>query len=53
MNPKLIVMLTHHDRTVKNAVEIFESCKDTKAEYWGFKEVGIPLDEMKRLCAMM
>lgn len=53
MNPKLIVMLTHHDRTVGNAMEIFESCKDTKAEYWGFKEVGIPLDEMKRLCAMM
>ena len=53
MNPKLIVMLTHHDKTVENAVEIFEACKDTKAEYWGFKEVGIPLDEMKKLCKMM
>ncbi|RKJ46854.1 hypothetical protein D7X98_00765 [bacterium 1XD8-76] len=53
MNPKLIVMLTHHDRTVDNAVEIFESCRHTKAEYWGFKEVGIPLDEMKKLCTMM
>ncbi len=53
MNPKLIVMLTHHDKTVENAVEIFEACKGTKAEYWGFKEVGIPLDEMKKLCKMM
>ncbi len=53
MNPKLIVMLTHHDRTVENAVEIFEACKDSKAEYWGFKEVGIPLEEMKKLCKMM
>lgn len=53
MNPKLIVMLTHHDRTVENAVEIFEACKAAKAEYWGFKEVGIPLEEMKKLCRMM
>ena len=47
--PKLIVMLTHNDVTVKNAAEIFEECKDSKAEFWGFKEVGLPLDEMKAL----
>ena len=45
-HPELIVMLTHNDRTVENAYEVFDSCKDTKAKYWGFKEVGIPLDEM-------
>lgn len=53
MNPKLIVMLTHHDRTVENAIEIFEACKNSRAEFWGFKEVGLPLEDMKRLCAMM
>ena len=53
MNPKLIVMLTHNDVTVPNAREIFESCKDTTAEFWGFKEVGLPLNEMKELCARM
>lgn len=52
-HPELIVMLTHNDRTVENAYEIFDACKDTKAKYWGFKEVGIPLDEMKKLCSYM
>lgn len=53
MKPELIVMLTHHDVTVKNAIEIFEECKDTKARYWGFKETGLPFAEMKKLCRMM
>ncbi|MBS1336014.1 MAG: hypothetical protein HP031_00145 [Oscillospiraceae bacterium] len=52
-HPELIVMLTHNDRTVENAYEIFDACKDAKAKYWGFKEVGIPLDEMKKLCSYM
>lgn len=53
MEPKLIVMLTHNDKTVKNAAEIFEQCKNTSAQYWGFKEEGIPLAEMKALCTSM
>ena len=53
MKPELIVMLTHNDRTVENAAEIFEECKNTKAKFWGFKEVGLPLDKMKALCAAM
>lgn len=52
-NPQLIVMLTHNDRTVKNAFEIFDSCKDSKAKLWGFKEEGLPLPEMKKLCDYM
>jgi len=51
--PKLIVMLTHNDRTVKNAYEIFDKCKDSKATMWGFKEEGIPKDEMSKLCKYM
>ena len=47
--PKLIVMLTHNDRTVKNAAEIFEQSKKSKATMWGFKEEGLPPDEMKTL----
>lgn len=49
MKPKLIVMLTHKDMTAPNAAEIFEACKGAKAEYWGFKEVGLSLEEMKAL----
>ena len=51
--PELIVMLTYADLTVKNAAEIFEQCKNTKAKYWGFKEIPLPLDEMKELFSYM
>lgn len=52
-HPKLVVMLTYHDHTVKNAAEIFEQCKDSEVEYWGFKEEGLPLPEMKALFSRM
>ena len=51
--PELIVMLTHHDRTVTNAIEVFEGAKNSKAKYWGFKEVGIPEEEMTDLVKRM
>lgn len=47
--PNLIVMLTYNDRTVKNAAEIFDKSKNSKAKIWGFKEEGIPFEEMKAL----
>ena len=51
--PELIVMLTHNDRTVENAAEIFEQCKTSKAKFWGFKEEPLPLEQMKKLFAEM
>lgn len=53
MTPKVIVMLTHNDRTVKDAISVFDAAKDAKADWWGFKEVGIPFDEMKTLVEHM
>lgn len=53
MKPELIVMLTHNDFTVMNAAEVFEECKDSGAQYWGFKEHPLPLEDMKRLYARM
>jgi len=50
---KLIVMLTNNDRTVENANEIFENCKDLEVECWGFKDVGLPIAEMKKLVKAM
>jgi len=50
---ELIVMLTHHDMTVKNAIDVFSQCKDTKAKYWGFKEAGLDRNSMKKLVGMM
>jgi hypothetical protein len=51
--PELVVMLTHNDQTVPNAIEVFEAAKDSKAKYWGFKEIGIPEDQMKILVDKM
>jgi len=51
--PNLVVMLTYNDRTVENAYEVFEQCKDSKAHYWGFKEEGISPAEMKKLNSYM
>ncbi len=39
-------MLTHNDVTVKNAAEVFESCKELPATRWGFKDVGLSKVEM-------
>ena len=51
--PFLIVMLTHDDKTVDNAEEIFEQCKNSDAIYWGMKEEPISLDRMKKLFSYM
>ena len=53
MKPDIVVMLTHHDVTVKNAREVFEECKDLPVKHWGFKNVGLPKDQMKELAAEM
>ncbi|NLT09985.1 MAG: hypothetical protein GXY08_10835 [Ruminococcus sp.] len=52
-HPELIVMLTYNDQTVLNAFDIFEECKNSKAAIWGFKEMPLPFEEMKRLFAYM
>lgn len=49
MKSKLIVMLTYNDKTVSNATEIFNSCKDLPIDNWGFKNVGLSENEMLEL----
>lgn len=51
--PALIVMLTYNDHTVEHAAEIFEQCRHCDIKYWGFKEEGLPLPEMKALFSRM
>ncbi len=46
---QLVVMLTYNDVTVRNAHEVFSSCRDLPVQNWGFKNVGLPKDEMKAL----
>jgi 2,4-dienoyl-CoA reductase-like NADH-dependent reductase (Old Yellow Enzyme family) len=53
MKPEFILMLTYNDSTVKDALEIFRECKDLSITHWGFKDVGLPPDEMKALVREM
>jgi len=53
MVPKLITMLTYNDETVKDALEVFNRCANLPCEYWGFKDVGLPQDQMKQLVDRM
>ena len=53
MKPEFILMLTYNDSTVKDALRIFRECKDTPVDHWGFKDVGLPPDEMKSLVQEM
>ena len=49
MAPHLIVMLTRNDQTVTNALEAFDECRDLRVQFWGFKNVGLPVSQMTRL----
>jgi hypothetical protein len=53
MKPEFILMLTHNDTTVKEAMKIFQECRDAPVMHWGFKDVGLSPDEMKRLVREM
>ena len=53
MKPELIVMLTYNDRTVENALELFDQMKDSPVKQWGFKDVGLPKEEIRELVRLM
>jgi hypothetical protein len=50
---KLIVMLTHDDRTVPHAAHLFDEASDLPVTNWGFKDVGLAEDQMKAVCGAM
>ena len=45
--PELIVMLTHQDKTVSDALELFERTREYPITHWGFKDVGLSPREMQ------
>jgi len=49
MKPKLILMFTHNDVTIADAIEHFEMVKDLDIDYYGFKEIGLTPSDMKKL----
>ena len=42
-------MLTHNDVTVPNARDCFRHAAELPIQYWGFKDVGLPTNEMEKL----
>lgn len=42
-------MLTHHDKTVANCLEVCESIAETGLTHIGFKDVGVDLDTLRKL----
>jgi hypothetical protein len=53
MKPVFILMLTYNDMTVKDARRLFRDCADLPVTHWGFKDVGLPPEEMKTLVGEM
>jgi 2,4-dienoyl-CoA reductase-like NADH-dependent reductase (Old Yellow Enzyme family) len=53
LKPELIVMLTHHDQTVPEALELFQRTKDYPITHWGFKDVGLSPEEMRTVVTAM
>ncbi len=53
MKPELLVMLVKNDRTVENAIEIFNKAKHLPVSHWGFKDVGLKKDQMIELVKEM
>jgi hypothetical protein len=53
LKPELIVMLTHQDKTVLDALELFQRTKEYPITHWGFKDVGLSAKEMQVLAGTM
>jgi hypothetical protein len=50
---EFIFMPTHSDRTVPNARAVYDEVRDTDLRYVGFKDIGLPVAELRALSAAM
>lgn len=48
---RFILMLTQHDVTIANAMAVYQSLRSSKLQYVGFKDIGLPMPELKELAA--
>jgi hypothetical protein len=46
---EFIFMLTHSDRTVPNAHAVYDEIRSTAVRYVGFKDIGLPIPELRAL----
>jgi len=49
---EFVFMLTHHDRTVDRPGLVYEQVRRCGLRYVGFKDVGVPVAELREVCAM-
>ena len=47
---EFVFMLTHHDRTVDQALEVYDSIRACGLRYVGFKDVGASAAELREVC---
>jgi len=50
---ELIFMLTHHDVTIPNSLEVFERVKGTGLRYVGCKDIGLSIGDLYKLFSNM
>ncbi len=50
---EFIFMLTHHDQTISNALEVYEQVRQSELRFVGFKDVGLPVQDLQNLAARM
>lgn len=50
---EFIFMLTHHDATVSDALRVYDAIRDLPLRYVGFKDVGLPTEQLRELCRRM
>lgn len=53
MGIHVVAMLTYNDQTVRDAFEVFKANQGAKTQCWGFKDIGIGMDEAVELVARM
>jgi hypothetical protein len=48
---EFVFMLTHHDRTVDDPASVYEQIRGCGLRYVGFKDIGVPVAELREVCA--
>jgi len=50
---EFIFMETYNDMTRSDAIKVYKEIRDTKIKFIGFKDIGLPIGQLKELHSMM
>jgi hypothetical protein len=48
---EFVFMLTHHDRTIDDPLATYQELRGSGLRYVGFKDIGVPVAEARKVCA--